>query len=266
MDKYIIINADDYGLNANINDAILQLYKINSITSTTILANFVSTSEIKRLLDSGLDAGLHINLIEGKPLSRSCEVPSLVDKNGFFYPWHKLLINFFNGKINKNELFLEIKNQYEFLKSEGVKITHADSHKHIHQYPGIGPYILNILGELGITKIRKAKPFIWNHHRMIVLNGFSAITNKNLQSFIHPDCLFTFFSVNAKKDFNGFDKSLQNALKSYSNIEIMTHPSLSNIIGSSTNSIAEYEYLKSHIQKDLKSLQNVNLISYKSLN
>lgn len=67
----VIINADDFGLNREVNAAILDLIGRGGITSVTMLANASAIQEgVKKLpKDSPCSFGVHLNLPEFAPLT-----------------------------------------------------------------------------------------------------------------------------------------------------------------------------------------------------
>ena len=83
----MIINADDFGYSQSVNKAIVDCFKQNRINRTTIMVNMPFTDEAVMLAkeNSFFDCvGLHINLTEGKALSKECASSELCDENGFF--------------------------------------------------------------------------------------------------------------------------------------------------------------------------------------
>lgn len=81
----LIVNADDFGLNEGVNNAILQSFSLGYITNTTLMVNMPGTDDaVKRAKEYGVweKVGLHINLFEGIPLNPNlCNFPELFDSN-----------------------------------------------------------------------------------------------------------------------------------------------------------------------------------------
>lgn len=265
MNKRLIINADDYGLDKPATKAILELADSGSITSTTILANFVDSQELSLLKNAkGISTGWHLNLVEGNPISDVNKVSSLVDNNGSFFTSIKLLKRYLGGKILKADIITEIKNQYAILKDHNLVISHADSHQHTHQLPGIGPIIMKTLKELNITKIRCSKATAVNSGRMKLLWLAQQITSSYTSKFITPEVLITEFSTVKNPDFNMFRSSIDKAFRKYNTVEFMTHPAIDNT-KTYLNRKAEFEFLKSPDWKDYLKNKGVKVISYNDL-
>ena len=77
----LIINADDFGLTAGVNRAIVELHHARVLTSTTLMARAGATSEAIRLAlaTPTLGVGCHVVLVDGQPVLPPQDVPSLVD-------------------------------------------------------------------------------------------------------------------------------------------------------------------------------------------
>ena len=61
--RYLIINADDFGLNKSVNGAVSELFQLGAITSATILAPAPLSEEACRIsAGSGLAVGVHWTL------------------------------------------------------------------------------------------------------------------------------------------------------------------------------------------------------------
>src|SRR5690554_6388508 len=133
----IIINADDFGMTKSINKAIIELMKLGTVTSTTVMVNMPYSEEAKQLLEiPNISVGLHFNLTEGEPVSKPNEVASLVDKDGVFYSKRELEIKAKNNLIKSNEVLLKLNNQYaKLLSILGDNITHFDSHQALNRIP-----------------------------------------------------------------------------------------------------------------------------------
>src|SRR5712672_1191198 len=86
--RKIIVNADDFGMSAEVNRAIVEAFENNVISSTTLMANMPGFDEACELAHRHRlvsKIGLHLNLTSGYPLSspiRRCA--RLCDTNGMF--------------------------------------------------------------------------------------------------------------------------------------------------------------------------------------
>ncbi len=89
----LIIHADDYGITVEQAQAILDLSDAcgghGALSSVSIFANSPAFEEsaclIRPYIESGaITAGVHLNVVEGRPLSQTRDVPLLVNERGTF--------------------------------------------------------------------------------------------------------------------------------------------------------------------------------------
>jgi predicted glycoside hydrolase/deacetylase ChbG (UPF0249 family) len=84
--RNLIVNADDLGWTPGVNRGIAEAHRNGIVTSSTLLANgeaFDDGVQLVRAMPS-LGVGVHLNLSDGRPVSRAEEVPSLVTRSGWF--------------------------------------------------------------------------------------------------------------------------------------------------------------------------------------
>lgn len=156
--KYLIVNADDFGLHESINAGIIKGYQEGLITSTSLMCSAEAFDDAVKLAkeNSGLGIGIHLTLVGGvKPLLASDKIPSLVDASGVFPENYTVFIKkFFSGKVAKNEIKAELSAQIEKALETGLNITHVDSHQHLHVLPGITSIVIELCKKYGIKRIR----------------------------------------------------------------------------------------------------------------
>ncbi len=157
MERKIIINADDFGLCEGVNKAVAQAHTQGVLTSTTIMANMPAARqavEIARQLPT-LGVGVHLNLFVGKPVSKSACVDCLLAVDGQFAysPSRLSLLSAVKRKI-RNAIATELAAQIQWVIDNGLKPTHLDSHKHIHNFPVIFPMVCELAKSFKIAAIR----------------------------------------------------------------------------------------------------------------
>lgn len=162
----ILLHADDYGLNEEISMKIFHCIDRQKIFRTSVICNtnyITKASEFYNLCNTKFEIGLHLNLVEGKPLSQISEVYLLVNKVGEFkFSFISLWIFYTFSRNSKRKL---IKQQIEFeiieqidkfkvLFSKEQSSIHIDGHTHIHMIPFILDIILEKSKHHNITSIR----------------------------------------------------------------------------------------------------------------
>ena len=162
----LILNADDFGLTAGVNRAIIELYRASALTSTTLMARAAAAEEAIELACStpSLGVGCHVVLVDGEPLRTARELPTLVDGGtGRFMPTlGKFLRRLFSGRIRSSEIEAEAGAQIGFLRSKGVALTHIDTHKHVHMFPSVLRPVLRAARAAGIRAVRNPFEPAWS--------------------------------------------------------------------------------------------------------
>jgi predicted glycoside hydrolase/deacetylase ChbG (UPF0249 family) len=148
------VHADDFGETAEITAGICQAIEAGAVTSTSIMANMPGTAEAlprAAALADRASFGVHLNFCEGQPL-----VPgsSLVDERGQFHSKRALFLRAVRGKLSPTELEAEITAQITRIHEAGIRISHVDGHKHLHQLPIVRNAVARVLPRFGIERVR----------------------------------------------------------------------------------------------------------------
>src|ERR1051326_4988638 len=155
--KTLIVTADDFGLTNRVNEAIAAAARDGIVTSASLMVTggaFESAVNIARNTPR-LDLGLHLNLTEGRPISRWETIRSLANSDGFLYRHPvKLVFALALRQVEPTDLEREIRSQIDKANVQGLQITHIDGHKHVHAMPAIIRMIARIAPECGIQAIR----------------------------------------------------------------------------------------------------------------
>jgi hopanoid biosynthesis associated protein HpnK len=153
--RRLIVNADDFGLTAGVNRAIIEGNHSGIVTSATLMANAKATDaaiDLARTQPS-LKTGCHVVLIDGVPLASN--LPSLTDGSPRFRSSLKqFALAATRGQIAADEIQREVETQIRKLQSCGVTITHVDSHKHTHMFPCVLRPMLRAAKACGIRAVR----------------------------------------------------------------------------------------------------------------
>jgi hopanoid biosynthesis associated protein HpnK len=161
--RRLIINADDFGLTAGVNRAILEAHEHGVVTSATLMANGQAFEDAIALAQSrpGLGVGCHVVLVDGASLLDETAVRSLLDRGGnrFGHPRFREGITRFGalallGRLAENEIEAEATAQIRKLQTAGITVTHLDSHKHTHLFPRVLRPLLRAAASCGVKAIR----------------------------------------------------------------------------------------------------------------
>ena len=286
--KYLIINADDFGLSLEFNQAICSLMSQGIVSSTSLMANGKAYEEaIQDINKFGLkNIGVHLTLTcdgfentNKITYSSVAHAKSLEDQNGVLYCSYRDLGNNASDEDIINEIYAQLKK----IEDDGVVFTHIDNHMYsVIPYLGFRGYKcfykalfrLKLKRKIGFrhsTKkynldgIRDVYP-----GRKIQLNAWAMNKNFNLH---YPDFVSTIpysspqhESVKQKREL--LHRYFCNIKKGVS--ELHVHPAVLSEelkIRNPTwlDRINEYEALKSFSKELLMDKYGIKLISYSDI-
>jgi hopanoid biosynthesis associated protein HpnK len=155
--KRLIVTADDFGAAREVNDAVEAAHRGGILTAASLMVGAPETADAvarARRVPS-LRVGLHLVLVEGRPVLPAAEVPHLVDGTGVFRSDMAALgaVMFFNGAARR-ELAAEITAQFEAFRATGLTLDHCNAHKHFHLHPVIGRLMVEIGRRFGLRAAR----------------------------------------------------------------------------------------------------------------
>jgi chitin disaccharide deacetylase len=157
----VIVHADDFGETVDITEGICLAIEAGVVTSTSVMINMPGTAEALRRapqLARQASFGIHLNLCEGKPLTSG---PTLMDENGQLLRKRALAARALTGKLSLAELEAEVAAQIGVLRDAGVRVSHLDGHKHLHQLPIVCAAVANVLPRFGIERVRITRLASW---------------------------------------------------------------------------------------------------------
>lgn len=103
----------------------------------------------------GLRVGLHLNLIDGRPVLHAAEIPHLVrDKDEFDRNMARAGVRFFALPGVRRQLASEIRAQFAAFHATGLPLDHVNAHKHMHLHPVVARLIIEIGRDYGMKAVR----------------------------------------------------------------------------------------------------------------
>ncbi|MBA2587717.1 MAG: hopanoid biosynthesis-associated protein HpnK [Alphaproteobacteria bacterium] len=145
--KRLIVTADDFGAALEVNEAVERAHcdGILSAASLMVAGAAAGDAVIRAKSMPELRVGLHLVLVEGKPILPRNAVPDLVDASGTFRTdmARAGAAMFFLPKV-RAQLAAEIEAQFEAFEATGLKLDHVNAHKHFHLHPTIASLIVKI--------------------------------------------------------------------------------------------------------------------------
>jgi len=102
-----------------------------------------------------LRVGLHVVLVEGRPVLPPQRLPDLVDQAGRFRnDMVRLGIDIFTRPSVRRQIAAEIEAQFEAYRATGLALDHVNAHKHFHIHPTVASEIITIGRRYGVRGLR----------------------------------------------------------------------------------------------------------------
>jgi chitin disaccharide deacetylase len=102
-----------------------------------------------------LAVGLHVVLVNGRPVLPADRVPDLVDERGeFLTDLVRAGFRFFLRPGVRSQLAAEIRAQFERFAQTGLPLDHADAQSHMHVHPTVFGLIVRTGREYGLRAVR----------------------------------------------------------------------------------------------------------------
>lgn len=194
------------------------------------------------------------------------KVPTLIDpETGLFYNSSALWLRYLKGKVNASEIKEEVKTQIAVLADHGISVSHADSHQHIHVFPGLSKIIIRALKEAGIARLRNCSIPEFFDKRRLLIRIFNEWSKRGSKDFSSPELLISAFSIYKNKDRRMFTDHILPHLKNRNVVEMMVHPGLSDRQGSYLDRKAEYDFLMNGSWLEWLKEFHVELVNYNQL-
>ncbi len=191
----LIVNADDFGLTAGVNRAIVESHNGGVVSSATLMANGGAFGDAVSAARSvpNLSVGCHVVLVNGTPVSPPDAVDTLLairsaEPDEFYSSLSAFAARAMLGGFDRDQLVAEITTQIRKVQSAGLRVTHLDTHKHAHMFPEILAALLRAARICGVRAIRnpfvplpamparqfKGKPGLWKRYGQVrMLHTFS---------------------------------------------------------------------------------------------
>ena len=140
-----------------VNQAVSEAFEYGLLKSVSLMPNGIAFDEavnnvIPKCRDLGV--GIHLNITNG--ISLCSDINLLTDeKQNFNNSYWKILIKAYNPKETEflQQVEREFRRQIEKVLSK-TKVSHIDSHSHIHSIPKIFDLVCKLAKEYGIPQVR----------------------------------------------------------------------------------------------------------------
>lgn len=158
----VIVNADDFGYDADCVTATIALMRAGAVTSATIMANMLGSADALRFAraERAFSFGVHLTFAGNdleSPLRPPESVGTLLGANERFATPHTIRFRALTERIRRQEVIEEIRAQWAFVADHGVPISHVDAHFRLHKLEPFRSALHEVLPEFGIERVRTAQ-------------------------------------------------------------------------------------------------------------
>ncbi len=153
----LVLTADDAGLAAPLSRRIASLLASGRLSATSLLACAPAFAEaVHALAAAGVsEAGVHLCAVGGEtPLSPRPSVPTLAPGGRFPGSWPIVAARVASGRVRLAEVEREWEAQLAAVRDAGLRVTHLDSHQHLHLLPGLLPIALALARRFDVPFVR----------------------------------------------------------------------------------------------------------------
>lgn len=222
----VILHADDFGFDKDTTEATIELLETGALTSATIMATMPAADEAIAYAarHPEFSFGVHLTYVDGLKPAVLGATTSLTDVNGLFYPSNDVRKKAIFFKLKKKDIVEESLAQIAKVRLGGARISHLDSHGHLHKFPSFLLALPEIKKQSGINKVRRVQNVFLNTPRL----SPTSILNRCFDWQIARTCKTTdYFYMSANNMDTGWadailaqmERLAQNAV-----IEIGVHP------------------------------------------
>ena len=178
--RRLIVNADDFGLSACVNAAVIRAHREGILTTASLMVNEPGFAEAVTLAKENpkLGVGLHLTLLMGHATLPAEKIPGLVNARGEFSnsPVGAGLNYFFKRSL-REQLRAEIHAQFEKFHAIGLPLDHVNGHLHLHLHPVIFEILMADADELRIRHLRLTRDCFARSRRMAGGSWFYRISH-----------------------------------------------------------------------------------------
>jgi hopanoid biosynthesis associated protein HpnK len=156
-DKRLIITADDFGLSFPVNEAVESAHRDGVLSAASLM---VGAPALKDAVERArkfpsLGVGLHLTLLNGRPVSPPAKVPGLVGPDGrFFDDAVRFGVKLYASPELRRQANAEIEAQFERFGATGLVMDHINGHQHFHLHPVVLEAIVRLAPRVGHPPLR----------------------------------------------------------------------------------------------------------------
>jgi hopanoid biosynthesis associated protein HpnK len=155
--KALIVTADDFGAAVEVNEAVEAAHRDGVLTAASLMiaapCAHDAIARARRL--PALRVGLHLTLLEGRPLLPPAAVAQLLSPQGTFLANPAALgARLAVSRAARRQLAAEIAAQLAAFTDSGLTLDHCNAHMHFHLHPLVAELIVALAAGFGLRAVR----------------------------------------------------------------------------------------------------------------
>lgn len=154
--KRVVLCADDFGMNAAIDEGIVRLAaqgRLSAASCLTLGPTFAANAA--DLARTGAQTGLHLNFTEQLSGESSTQGKSSDETRQLYLPLPDLIRRAYLRRLNGDIVREQILRQLDSFETVFGRTPHfVDGHQHIHQLPGIRQVLVDVLAQRYRGRVR----------------------------------------------------------------------------------------------------------------
>lgn len=155
--RRLIVTADDFGAGESVNIAVERAHREGILTAASLMVGAPGAADAVRRARAlpSLRVGLHLVLVEGRPVLPPDRIPLLVDSGGRFRTdMAGAGARIFFSLAARRQLAAEVRAQFEAFAATGLPLDHVNAHKHFHLHPTIAGAVIREAARFGCRGAR----------------------------------------------------------------------------------------------------------------
>jgi hopanoid biosynthesis associated protein HpnK len=137
--KTLVVTADDFGISPEVNAAVRHAYRDGILTCASLMMGAPAVGEAVAIAKAeGIPVGLHLTLVDGRPVLPPGRIPDLVDPEGAFRPGlGRPAVRLALSERVKRQARAEGEAQMDAFLGAGLTLDHVNAHHHFHLHPTV---------------------------------------------------------------------------------------------------------------------------------
>jgi len=154
--KRLVVTADDFGASVDVNRAVRRAHREGILTCASVMMGAAAVKDAVAIARAeGVPVGLHLTLVDGRPVLPPERVPDLVDADGAFRrglvgPAVRLA----SSKRARRQAAAECEAQMEAFLATGLTLDHVNAHHHFHLHPFVLAIVVELARRYGAPAVR----------------------------------------------------------------------------------------------------------------